>query len=68
MGAPGSFGASYAPGGVHLLSEELSLAFLVMLERLSPAVRVVFVLRESFDFDYREIARPRQERKLHTLA
>ena len=45
------------PDEVQELGEELSLAFLVMLERLSPAERAVFVLRESFDFDYREIAR-----------
>ena len=45
------------PDELQELGEELSLAFLVMLERLSPAERAVFVLRESFDFDYREIAR-----------
>ncbi len=39
------------------LAEELSLAFLVLLERLAPVERAVFLLRESFGFDYREIAR-----------
>lgn len=34
----------------------LSYAMLVLLERLSPAERAVFVLREAFGFDYGEIA------------
>jgi len=38
------------------LSESLSLAFLVILERLSPVERAVFLLREVFDYDYTEIA------------
>lgn len=37
------------------MAEELSLGFLFMLERLSPAERVVFVLREGFDLDFDEI-------------
>lgn len=32
------------------------MAFLVMLERLSPVERAVFLLREVFDYDYSEIA------------
>lgn len=36
--------------------ETLSYAVLVMLERLSPVERAVFVLREAFDFGYDEIA------------
>lgn len=39
-----------------LLEETVSYAFMVMLERLSPLERAVFVLREAFDFSYREIA------------
>jgi len=39
------------------LAESLSLAFLVLLERLSPIERAVFLLHEVFDFEYREIAR-----------
>lgn len=35
----------------------LSYAMLVMLERLSPAERAVFVLREALEFDYADIAR-----------
>lgn len=38
------------------LSESLSLAFLLLLERLSPIERAVFLLRQVFDYDYTEIA------------
>jgi len=38
------------------LAESLSMAFLVILERLSPIERAVFLLREVFDYDYAEIA------------
>ncbi|HET7552062.1 MAG TPA: RNA polymerase sigma-70 factor [Gemmatimonadaceae bacterium] len=38
------------------LAESLSMAFLVMLERLSPIERAVLLLRDVFDFDYPEIA------------
>jgi RNA polymerase sigma-70 factor, ECF subfamily len=43
----------------HLLSryEDISLAFLTMLESLSPVERAVFLLREVFDYDYDEIAK-----------
>src|SRR3954452_13288008 len=36
--------------------EAVSLAFLVLLERLSPDERAVLVLRESFDYPFAEIA------------
>ncbi|UQZ32315.1 RNA polymerase subunit sigma [Paenibacillus sp. PK3_47] len=36
--------------------ESLSYAFLVMLERLSPTERAVFILREAFQYDYGAIA------------
>jgi RNA polymerase sigma-70 factor, ECF subfamily len=39
-----------------VLRESLSFAFLLMLEKLSPLERAVFVLREVFDYDYGEIA------------
>lgn len=39
------------------LAESLSMAFLVLLERLSPVERAVFVLREVFGYGYDEIAR-----------
>ena len=34
----------------------LSMAFLVLLERLNPVERAVFLLREVFDYEYSEIA------------
>lgn len=37
-------------------ADDLSVAFLLLLERLGPVERAVFLLRESFDFSYREIA------------
>jgi RNA polymerase sigma-70 factor (ECF subfamily) len=36
--------------------ESISLAFLVLLEALSPEERAVFLLREVFDYNYRDIA------------
>jgi RNA polymerase sigma-70 factor (ECF subfamily) len=36
--------------------ESISLAFLVLLEVLSPPERAVFLLHDIFDFDYQEIA------------
>ena len=36
--------------------ETISLAFLVLLERLGPEERAVLVLREAFDYDFAEIA------------
>ncbi len=49
-----------APGGdpdaiVHV-DESVSMAFLVLLERLTPPERAVFLLREVFDYPYEEIA------------
>ena len=38
------------------MAEQLSMGFLLMLEKLSPAERVVYVLREGFDFSFAEIA------------
>jgi len=39
-----------------VLRESLSFAFLLMLEKLSPLERAVFVVREVFDYDYPDIA------------
>jgi RNA polymerase sigma-70 factor (ECF subfamily) len=39
------------------LAESLSMAFMLMLERLSPIERAVLLLHDVFDFDYGEIAR-----------
>lgn len=36
--------------------ESISLAFLVLLEALSPLERAVFVLREVFDYEFAEVA------------
>jgi len=38
------------------IDESLSMAFLVMLERLTPVERAVFLLREVFAYEYTEIA------------
>jgi RNA polymerase sigma-70 factor (ECF subfamily) len=49
-------GQALDPGGDVRLAESLSMAFLVLLESLSPVERTVFLLREVFDYDYAEIA------------
>jgi len=46
----------FAPTQQAELHESLSLAFLVLLEQLTPLERAVFLLRDVFDYDYREIA------------
>lgn len=38
------------------LDGSLSMAFLMLLERLTPVERAVFLLREVFDYDYAEVA------------
>ena len=38
------------------MADSLSLAFLLLLERLSPEQRAVLLLRDVFDYDYGEIA------------
>lgn len=38
-------------------ADDLSVAFLMLLERLSPEARAAFLLREVFDVDYPEVAR-----------
>jgi RNA polymerase sigma-70 factor (ECF subfamily) len=42
-------------GRVEVL-DQVSMAFLVVLQRLTPAERAVLLLRDVFDFDYKEIA------------
>lgn len=39
-----------------VLEDTISYAFLVLLDRLTPIERAVFILREAFDYDYRDIA------------
>lgn len=38
------------------LDDSLSMAFMVLLESLTPVERAVFLLREVFDYDYAEIS------------
>ncbi len=45
-----------APADHAELADSLSLAFLVLLESLTPEQRAAFVLREVFDYPYAEIA------------
>lgn len=44
------------PAAPQELADDLSLAFLLLLERLTPVERAVFLLRESFGFSHREVA------------
>lgn len=46
----------FAPLSRVELHESLSMAFLVLLEQLTPLERAVFLLRQVFDYDYAEIA------------
>ncbi len=39
-----------------ILHESISMAFLVLLEQLTPVERAVFLLREVFEYEYSEIA------------
>ena len=47
---------SFAPEKQAELHDSLSIAFLTLLEDLSPLERAVFLLHEVFDYDYGEIA------------
>jgi RNA polymerase sigma-70 factor (ECF subfamily) len=44
------------PSYLSELTESLSMAFLLLMEHLSPIERAVFLLRQVFDYDYTEIA------------
>ncbi len=44
------------PSETYRVGESLSMAFLVLLERLTPMERAVFLLREVFDYEFSEIA------------
>jgi len=46
-----------SPEDARELADDVSVAFLLVLERLSPEARAAFLLREVFDTDYPEIAR-----------
>lgn len=45
-----------AHNAMETLADSLRLAFLLMLERMSPAERAAFLLREAFGLSYQEIA------------
>ena len=45
------------------MADSLSMAFLLLLERLSPEQRAAFLLREVFDYPYAEIARDRRHER-----
>src|SRR5206468_6600517 len=47
---------SFAPAQQAELHDSLSLAFLTLLEQLTPLERAVFLLHEVFDYPYAEIA------------
>ncbi|MGH6645354.1 RNA polymerase sigma-70 factor [Aquabacterium sp.] len=44
------------PEQVKELADDVSVAFLMLLERLSPEARAAFLLREVFDADYSDVA------------
>ena len=44
------------PLSIIRVDESLSMAFLVLMERLTPVERAVFLLREVFEYEYAEIA------------
>ena len=46
----------FTPANQAEMHESVSMAFLVLLEQLTPAERAVFLLREVFDYDYAEVA------------
>lgn len=43
------------PASSASLGDSLSVAFLLLLERLAPSDRAVFLLHEVFDYDYQEV-------------
>jgi RNA polymerase sigma-70 factor (ECF subfamily) len=45
------------PAGLAEQADSLSMAFLLLLERLTPVERAVFLLHDVFGYDYDEIAR-----------
>lgn len=45
-----------SPADAAALADSLTMAFMLMLEALSPVERAVFLLREVFDYDYDDIA------------
>ncbi len=56
QGLPEPVSTDPEPSGSAELADSLSLAFLVLLEELSPAERAAFILREVFGYSYAETA------------
>ncbi|WP_369968412.1 RNA polymerase sigma-70 factor [Stenotrophomonas rhizophila] len=44
------------PAQRHALADEVSMAFLALLEQLGPDERAAFLLKDVFDYDYPEVA------------
>lgn len=45
-----------SPEAIHERADDVSVAFLFLLERLTPEARAAFLLREVFDADYAQVA------------
>jgi RNA polymerase sigma-70 factor, ECF subfamily len=45
------------PAGIAATADSLSMSFLVLLERLTPVERAVFLLHDVFDYDFEEVGR-----------
>ncbi len=43
------------PGSIVELADDIAVGFLLLLERMTPAERVVYVLREAFEYSFDEI-------------
>jgi RNA polymerase sigma factor (sigma-70 family) len=56
VGLPERDYAAADPAEEAVCSEELGLAFHLLIERLSPVERAVYVLREAFEYPFRDIA------------
>ncbi|WP_313928819.1 RNA polymerase sigma-70 factor [Pseudoxanthomonas sp.] len=53
---PAEIDESPTPEHATEVAEQVSLAFLAVLERLGPEERAAFLLKEAFDYDYAQIA------------
>ena len=54
---PVATGQGDDPYSISQMDESLSTAFLLLLERLTPVERAIFLLREVFDYEYDEVAK-----------
>ncbi len=52
----GRLGATASPEQTVIAAESIAYATMILLERLGAVERAVFLLRDVFDYDYREIA------------